>query len=394
MSPLGSIFSAWSSLRRFNKLDRADREIVFYAESRADWPHLGPILEELTGPLGRSVCYVTSDEADPLLAAESPRIRAFYVGDGSTRTTFFRLLDATVLVMTLPDLETFHLKRSVHPVHYVYVFHSMVSTHMIYRKGAFDAYDTILCVGPHHEAEIRRTEEVYGLSAKALVPHGYARLDAILASAAPRRANSAEAGRPRKLVLAPSWGDCSFIEAPVGGELIGRLLDAGHEVALRLHPMTVRRFPKLPAELAQRFSDRTFRVETDMREQASLHEAELMIGDWSGAALEYAFGLERPVLFVDMPKKVNNPEYERIGLRTIEESIRTEVGAIVEPGDPSAALPLVEELCGDPDAFRVRLREARERAVYNIGRSASVGAAEVARLADAPHSDAQARTST
>jgi hypothetical protein len=158
--------------------------------------------------------------------------------------------------------------------------------------------------------------------------------------------------------------------------------------------MTVRRFPKLPAELAQRFSDRTFRVETDMREQASLHEAELMIGDWSGAALEYAFGLERPVLFVDMPKKVNNPEYERIGLRTIEESIRTEVGAILEPDDPSAALPLVEELCGDPDAFRVRLREARERAVYNIGRSASVGAAEVARLADAPHSDAQARTST
>jgi hypothetical protein len=394
MSPLGSIFSAWSSLRRFNKLGRADREIVFYAESRADWPHLGPILEELTGRLGRSVCYVTSDEADPLLAAESPRIRAFYVGEGSTRTTFFRLLDATVLVMTLPDLETFHLKRSVHPVHYVYVFHSMVSTHMIYRKGAFDAYDTILCVGPHHEAEIRRTEEVYGLAAKALVPHGYARLDAILASAAPRRTDSAEAGRPRKLVLAPSWGDCSFIEAPVGAELIGRLLDAGHEVALRLHPMTVRRFPKLSGELAQRFSDRTFRVETDMREQASLHEAELMIGDWSGAALEYAFGLERPVLFVDMPKKVNNPEYERIGLRTIEESIRTEVGAIVAPGDPSAALPLVEELCGDPDAFRVRLREARERAVYNIGRSASVGAAEVARLADAPQSDAQARTST
>ena len=394
MSPIGSIFSAWSSLSRFNKLDRADREIVFYAESRADWPHLGPIIEELTGPLGRSVCYVTSDEADPLLAAESPRIRAFYVGDGSTRTTFFKLLDATVLVMTLPDLETFHLKRSVHPVHYVYVFHSMVSTHMIYRKGAFDAYDTILCVGPHHEAEIRRTEEVYGLSPKELVPHGYARLDAILASAAPRRVGSAEAGRPRKLVLAPSWGDCSFIEAPVGAELIGRLLDAGHEVALRLHPMTVRRFAKLPGELAQRFGDRTFRVETDMREQASLHEAELMIGDWSGAALEYAFGLERPVLFVDMPKKVNNPEYERIGLRTIEESIRTEVGAIVEPGDPSAALPLVEELCGDPDAFRIRLREARERAVYNIGRSASIGAAEVARLADAPHSDTQARTST
>ena len=70
-----------------------------------------------------------------------------------------------------------------------------------------------------------------------------------------------------------------------------------------------------------------------MREQASLHESELMIGDWSGAALEYAFGLERPVLFIDMPQKINNPEHDRIGLITLEESIRAEIGAIVDPQD-------------------------------------------------------------
>src|SRR5688572_19214174 len=192
---IGSMFRASSSLRRFNRSPRDERQIVFYAESRADWAHLGPIVQELTSA-GRTISYVTSDEDDPVLSSQDGRLRAFFVGSGSVRTTFFKLVDADVVVMTLPDLETFHLKRSVHPVHYVYVFHAMVSTHMVYRKGAFDAYDTILCVGPHHVAEIRRTEEVYGLSAKALVPHGYARLDAILASAAPRRANSAEAGRP------------------------------------------------------------------------------------------------------------------------------------------------------------------------------------------------------
>ena len=393
---LGTMLSAWSSLRRLNRLPRSDREIVFYAESRADWPHLGPIVEELTDRLDRSICYVTSDAEDPLLAATNPRISAFFVGSGSTRTTFFRLLDATVMVMTLPDLETFHLKRSVHPVRYVYVFHSMVSTHMIYRKGAFDAYDTILLVGPHHEAEIRRTEEVYGLEPKDLVPHGYARLDGILRTAGQPRERPLErppeASAGRRIVLAPSWGECSFIEAPAGAELIGILLDAGHTCVLRLHPMTVRRFPTLAADLARRFGGRDFRVETDMREQASLHESELMVSDWSGAALDYAFGLERPVLFVDMPKKVNNPEYERIGLRTIEESIRTEIGVIVDPAALQRALPLVEELAGDPDAFRDRLREARERAVYNVGRSASIGAAEVARLADDLHRDVRART--
>jgi len=194
------------------------------------------------------------------------------------------------------------------------------------------------------------------------------------------------------VLLAPSWGDCSFIEAPYGAELTSLLLAQGHSVVLRLHPMTVRRFPHLPREMAHRFVGRDFRVETDMREQASLHESDLMIGDWSGAALEYAFGLERPVLFVDMPKKVNNPEYDRIGLVTLEESIRAEIGAIVDRHDLQAALTLVDELCADPDLFRERLREARRRAVYNVGRSASIGAAHVARLADRPREDPRIRT--
>ena len=377
-----AMLRAWFSLRRFRRLPPSERAIVFYAESTADWAHLGPIVEELTDRHQRSVCYVTSDAKDPALSASDPRIRAYYVGSGAVRTTFFRLVDATVMVMTLPDLETFHLKRSVHPVHYVYVFHSIVSTHMIYRKGAFDAFDTVLCVGPHHVAELRRTEEVYGLPPKSLVPHGYGRLDTILKSAAPSRPATSEGAGGFRLLLAPSWGECSFIESPVGAELIGLLLDAGHSVTLRLHPMTVRRFPRLAGELAQRFGASPFRIETDMREQDSLHQSDLMISDWSGAALEYAFGLERPVLFVDMPMKVNNPEHDRIGIPPLEDTIRSEIGAIVDPNDLRAALPRIEDMCGDPEAFQERLRGARDRAVYNVGRSASVGAAEIVRLAD------------
>ena len=382
MTVVSSLFPAWSSLRSFNRLSREDRTIVFYAESSADWTHLGPIVEELTGELGRSVCYVTSDKADPVLSVDRPGVRTFYVGTGMTQTTFFRLLEAGVLVMTLPDLETYHLKRSVHPVLYAYVFHSMVSTHTVYRKGAFDAYDTILCVGPHHVAEIRRTEEVYGLRAKELVEHGYGRLDLILATRAEHPATEPSAGPGRRLVLAPSWGESSFIEATYGADLVELLLDEGHSVVLRLHPMSVRHHPQLAPDLTSRFGARGLRVETDMREQASLHESELMISDWSGAALEYAFGLERPVLFVDTPQKLNNPEHDRIGMVGVEASLRTEVGAVVDPADLRAALPLIERLCADPDAYRTRVREAREHTVYNVGRSASVGAAHVARLAD------------
>lgn len=334
------------------------------------------------------MCYVTSDADDPALTRADARVRAFHIGSGAARTTFFRLVDAGVLVMTLPDLETYHLKRSVHPVHYVYVFHSIVSSHMTYRKGAFDAYDTVLCVGPHHVAEIRRTEEVYGLRRKALVEHGYARLDTIMAAGSAPTPTPEEDGvkrvdHSRRVLLAPSWGTGSYIEAPWGRELVDAVLRAGHSVVLRLHPMTVRRFPHLAPTYAEAFRGAPFRVETDMDARQSLQQSDLMIADWSGAALEYAFGLERPVLFLDTPRKVNNPEYERLEITPLEVSIRDEIGAVVDPTDLGAIGGWIERLSSDSEAFRARLRDARARWVYNVGRSAEVGAAHVARLADA-----------
>ena len=47
-----------------------------------------------------------------------------------------------------------------------------------------------------------------------------------------------------------------------------------------------------------------------------------MITDWSGIGLEYAFTRKNRVVFVDVPKKIMNDEYERIDLEAIEISIR------------------------------------------------------------------------
>ena len=85
------------------------------------------------------------------------------------RTILFKILKAGIMIMTMPDLEVYNIKRSIYSVHYLYVNHSMVSMHMIYRKGAFDHFDTLFCVGPHHVREIRETEKTYGLKPKKLI---------------------------------------------------------------------------------------------------------------------------------------------------------------------------------------------------------------------------------
>ena len=165
----------------FNAQHRSWRRLVFYSEGAADWPHLGPVIEKLLAEHDLKISYLTSDPADPGLSIADDRLRSFQIGTGTVRTILFAKMDCDHFVMTLPDLGELWLKRSVHPVHYIYMFHSNNSTHTAYRKGAFDNYDTILCVGPHHVEELRRTEAEYGLRPKELVEHGSIKLDSVMA---------------------------------------------------------------------------------------------------------------------------------------------------------------------------------------------------------------------
>ena len=164
-----SLIRQWKELSRFKALDRKMRAIVFYAEDAAAWRHFESIVNELVETHKRKICYVTSSPDDPILRSEDDRIQTFCIGFGTARMWFFLTLVADVMVMTMPDIETFHIKRSKYPVHYVYIFHTIVSSHMVFRRGAFDHFDSIMCVGPHHQEEIRATEQLYGLDAKILV---------------------------------------------------------------------------------------------------------------------------------------------------------------------------------------------------------------------------------
>ncbi len=377
-------FADWSSLRKFNALPEEQRQIVFYAESAADWPHFLPILESLTTTHQRQVTYLTSDPADHVFAVENPRIVPLCIGSGTIRTILFKGLRAKLLVITLPDLGKYNLKRSVYPCHYVYLFHSINSTHMVYRPGAFDEYDTILCVGPHHVREITTTEERYGLKKKRLVPHGYGRLDAIIEQFSDSGPFEPSTGPQKRIVLAPSWGRGSFIEDDCGVPIVLALLEAGHLLTLRLHPMTSRNHPRLGAELERRFHSfaERFSVETNMHDQESLQQADLMISDWSGAALEFAFGLGRPVLFIDMPRKLNNPNYRELELVPFEESIRQQIGAVVSPENTTELLNAVNALCASPGEVGRKITELRHNWIYNIGNSGEVAAETIVKLAD------------
>ena len=365
-------FAHWRALRAFNALPPTQRQLVFYAEDKASWTHLGPVVDHLVDHLGEAVCYLTSEKDDPVLEDSRPHLRSFAVGEGVIRTWLFAGLRCAVAVMTMPDLDCFHLKRSqAQEITYAYIFHSMVSSHMIYREKAFDNYDLLFAVGPHHTQEIRAAESRRGLRGRRIVEHGYGRLDTLLreASAAPRPRQEG----PTSILIAPSWGPHGLLELH-GEEIVKILLQAGYEVTVRPHPMTPRKSPQIIHDLRTFENHPRFVLETDVRNTESLHTAHLMISDYSGAALEFALGLGRPVLFVDVPKKVNNPRWRDLDSPPLEVSIRAELGAILPADSLENAPSIIERLLAEGPFHPNRHQALRERWIYNLGYSAETAA--------------------
>lgn len=374
-----------SGRKAFEKLPLRDRIITFYAEDGGSWPHFAPIISDLVETHGRSVCYLTSSADDPVLADDQPGVRPFFIGEGVGRAMTFQMMEVGVLVATVPQLGVSILPRSRFAAKlgtkYVYVFHSMASTHMIYEPDGFDHFDTVCCVGPYMVEEIRAREARYGLAPKELVEHGYGRLDTIIAAtdATPR---ARAAGEAPTVLVAPSWGPTCIFET-VGIRLIRALLDGGCRVIARPHPMTAKRTPEAIPAIDREFHDHPqFVLDQDIAATASLEASDVMISDWSGAALEYAFGRERPVVFVDVARKVNNPDYDELGIEPFEAAVRERVGAVVAADDPAAAVSAVHRIASEAGEWQVRLRAERDAAIFNVGRSGAVAAAVIAAKAD------------
>jgi hypothetical protein len=372
----------------FDRLALTEKSIVFYAEDRGSWPHLAPVVEALTSDLGRTVCYLTSDDDDPVLDTPPAGVRPFAIGEGVGRAFLFKTMEAGVVVATVPQLGIPVLPRSQRAaalgMQYVYVFHSMASTHMIYEPDGFDHYDTVCCVGPYMIDEIRARESAERLSPKELVEHGYGRLDTILASVADSTTGGrvVDAEHPNVLV-APSWGPTCILET-VGVELVEALLDGGCRVTVRPHPMTKKRSPDAWVRITRTFAGRPdVTLDEDIAAAASLAASDVMVSDWSGAALEYAFGFLRPVLFVDTERKVNNPDYESLGIEPFEVEVREQIGRVIAPSDLAAAAVAARDLAAAGPEWAARLAAVRDERIFNVGSSGRIAAAMIAAKADA-----------
>ncbi len=82
----------------------------------------------------------------------------------------------------------------------------------------------------------------------------------------------------------------------------------------------------------------------------------------------------RPVLFVEVPRKVNNPNYETLGIEPLEISVRDRLGKILPVNELQDIGHQVRALLKDSNKWSEDIKTAREKLLYKTGRGGRAGA--------------------
>ena len=363
---------AKADYKRFSQGELFSKKIIVYSEKSGFYKYFENILDQFTKKSDVLVHYITSDPNDAIFKSENKKIIPYFI-DNNHLIPLFMKIDSDIVVMTTPNLQTYYLKRSLvrKDVEYIYVPHDPVSIHMGVAPGAYDHFDTVFCVGPQQMKELRAEEKVYHTKEKKLVEGGYGLLDNLIASydVADKQENEI-----KKILIAPSWQEDNIMDSCID-DLVEALVGKGYDVTIRPHPEYVKRFAVNLETIIDRFRDKFddhFRIETDFSSNVTIFSADLVISDWSGIALEFAYTTLRPAIFINTKRKVLNPDYEKVGITPLEVWLRDEIGVSVDPKNVSDIRSVVDKLLSSRDEYEEKIRTIRNENVFNIGHSGEV----------------------
>ena len=353
-----------------------NKHLVFFSEKSGFYKYFENIIEALLKNTNVTIHYVTNDPNDKIFekAEKEPKIKAYYIGPKKI-ITFMMKMDADIVVMTTPELDSLHIKRSYvkKDVEYIYTFHAAASTHMCVKEDAHDNFDTIFCVGPHQVEEIRAAEKLRNLKEKTLVPVGFGVIDNLIEMYDKMEKKE----KPQKQILiAPSWQEDNIFDSCLD-EILPQLLHKGNKVIIRPHPEYVKRFKGKMDAIVEKYKDEVgedFEIELDFSSNRTIWESDLIMTDWSAIAYEFSYATKKPTLFINTPMKVLNPNYKLIPCVPAEIAWKDQVGISLELNEVNKVGDTVAELLGNPEKYEAKITEALNRNIFNIGHSGLEGA--------------------
>lgn len=351
-----------------------NKHLVFYSESNGFYKYYKGIIEYLLNNTKIVIHYITGDPNDNIfnLSKNNSQIKAYYIGDKKLITLMMKM-DADIVVMTMPDIDNYHIKRSYvrKEIEYIYMLHGTGSPNLMMRKGSMDNYDTIFSCGKHQTEEMFATEKYYNLKTRNIVKCGYPLLDDMRAS---YKELNKDNTKSNTILIAPSWQVDNIIDSCID-EIVSNLDNQGYKIIIRPHPQQVKYQRNKIDLLVDKYKDNSdVEVELDFSSNYTVFNADIVITDWSGIAYEYSFTTYKPVIFIDTPLKVMNPEYKNIDIEPFNIWVRDNIGKVIKPNQLDTISHEVQAILCSYNNYQEEIERLVNDYIYNLDNSAEVGA--------------------
>lgn len=358
-----------TDFKRFLRFE--NKQVVFYSEKKGFYKYFQDIIELILKKTDIIIHYISSDPNDEIFDYENEFFRTYYI-DEKLMVLMMRM-EADMVVMTMPDLQNYYIKRSMvkDDIEYVYIPHGVGSNNLLLRSGSLDHFDTIFVTNQSNYDECRTNEAIHHLPEKTLVPFGYPLIDRMIASYSPPKEMRSAAP---VILIAPSWQESNILDLCID-DILCSLLPCNYEIVLRPHPQYVRHFPERLDALDSRYKDSlNFHIVRDFSSNSMVFDADVLITDWSSICYEYSFSTLKPCLFIDTPMKIMNPGYLELGIEPFDLTVRKQIGVSLSPTDCAQTAEKISQLLSNSEFSPDSISEIRSRYLYNIGNSANIGA--------------------
>lgn len=350
----------------------SNKHLVFYSEKNGFYKYYRGIIEYLLENSNLTIHYITSDPDDDIfqMSEANPRIRGYYIGENKLITLMMKM-DADVVCMTMPDLETYHIKRSYvrKDIEYIYIPHGIGSNNMLLRRGGTDHFDTVFVTGKSQREEEEKIELAYALKKRNIYDFGYPLLDEL------NHAYKIEERKNKNIktvLIAPSWQKDNIVDSCLD-QLLQLLKELNYNIIIRPHPQEVRLKREFIEAIKQKYNHPNIYFQDDFSSDQFIFDADILITDWSDISWEFAFTTRKPVLFINTPMKVMNPDYQKIDTVPINLALRNEIGLSIEVDDIDRIPQLIDKLISEKDDYKAKITQIYNDNVFNIGHAAEIG---------------------
>ena len=336
--------------------------IIIYGEDKRYCNVFKPIIEELI-KLEIPVIYYSSSEDDPIFEIKNDLLYTEFIGVGNKAYAKLNFIEADICLMTTPNLDVFQLKRSKGVKKYVHIFHAPNEASM-YCLYSLDFFDSVLLSGENQIADIRELEETRGTKVKELEIIGSPYLDELNKKKEEASKTITKVENKKTVLIAPSWGMNGLLKR-FGEKVIDPILESGYYVIIRPHPQSSIVEKDMLERLKTKYKDNS-NIEWDFNRDNiySLSRADVMISDFSGVILDYAFLFDKPTIIPSFT--FDKRGYDAIELKEETWTLKTlpNISVSIDENNFSNISSIIEDTINNNELKENILRVKNEAYMY------------------------------